>query len=95
MQLKSLGFSMELQLRKFGNSTGITLPPTLLRAMGLAEGQVVVVSQTAEGALLIQPKQNRKKYTAAQLNALCNLNAPMPSDLTQWEQVKPVGSEAW
>jgi antitoxin ChpS len=86
---------MELLLRKFGNSTGLTLPPAILRELGFAEGQVVTVNKTPEGGLLIQPKRQRKKYTAAELNAMCNPKAPMPDDLVAWGDMKPVGSEAW
>lgn len=86
---------MELQLRKLGNSTGLTLPPSLMRDLGLAAGQLVNLSKTADGGLLIQPKRQRPKYTAAQLNALCNPKAPMPDDLAGWDRMKPVGSEAW
>lgn len=86
---------MELQLRKLGNSTGLTLPPSLMRDLGLAAGQLVTLNKTADGGLLIQPKRQRQKYTAAQLNALCNPKAPMPDDLVTWDQMKPVGSEAW
>jgi antitoxin ChpS len=86
---------MELLLRKFGNSTGLTLPPAILRELGFAEGQVVTVNKTPEGGLLIQPKRQSRKYTAAELNALCNLKAPMPDDLIAWDDMKPVGSEAW
>jgi antitoxin ChpS len=86
---------MELQLRKLGNSTGLTLPPALMRDLGLAAGQLVNLSKTADGGLLIQPKRQRQKYTAAELNALCNSKAPMPDDLVAWDQMRPVGSEAW
>jgi antitoxin ChpS len=86
---------MELQLRKLGNSTGLTLPPSLMRDLGLAAGQLVTLNKTADGGLLIQPKRKRPKYTAAELNALCNPKAPMPDDLAAWDRMKPVGSEAW
>jgi antitoxin ChpS len=86
---------MELLLRKFGNSTGLTLPPAILRELGFVEGQVVTVNKTPEGGLLIQPKRQRKKYTASELNALCDPKAPMPDDLVAWGDMKPVGSEAW
>ena len=85
---------MELHLRKLGNSTGLTFPPSLMRDLGLVAGQVVTLNKTAEGGLLIQPKRERRKYSAAELNALCNLKAPMPDDLVAWEAMKPVGSEA-
>ena len=86
---------MELQLRKLGNSTGLTLPPSLMRDLGLAAGQLVTLNKTADGGLLIQPKPKRPKYTAAQLNAQCNPRASMPEDLVAWGHMKPVGSEAW
>ena len=86
---------MELQLRKLGNSTGLTLPPSLMRDLGLAAGQVVSLNKTADGGLLIQPIRKRRKYTAAELNALCNSKAPMPDDLVSWDAMKPVGAEAW
>ena len=86
---------MELQLRKLGNSTGLTLPPSLMRDLGLAAGQLVTLNKTADGGLLIQPKPKRPKYTAAQLNAQCNPRASMPKDLVAWDHMKPVGSEAW
>ncbi len=86
---------MELQLRKLGNSTGLTLPPSLMRDLGLAAGQLVSLNKTAEGGLLIQPVRKRHKYSATELNALCNPKAPMPDDLVSWDTMKPVGSEAW
>jgi len=85
---------MELQLRKRGNSIGLTLPPSLLRELGLMAGQVLTLNKTPEGGLLIQPKHERRKYTASELNALCDPGAPMPPDLAAWDQMKLVGNEA-
>lgn len=85
---------MELQLRKLGNSTGLTLPPSLMRDLGLAAGQLMTLKKTSGGALLLTPKTQRRKYSAAELNAHCNLKAPMPDDLVAWEQMTPVGNEA-
>ena len=84
---------MELQLRKMGNSTGLTLPPSLMRDLGLAAGQRMTLSKTPDGALLLTPKIERRKYSAADLNAQCNAKAPMPADLVAWEQLAPVGNE--
>ena len=75
---------MELVIRKFGNSTGLTLPAALLRDMGLAVGQVLSLNQTEDGALMLRVKANRKKYTAKELNA----------DLEAWDQMKPMGNES-
>lgn len=66
-----------------------------MRDLGLAVRQLVTLAKTADGGLLIQLKRKRHKYTAAQLNALCDPKAPMPDDLVAWDQLKPVGSEAW
>lgn len=85
---------MELQLRKLGNSTGLTLPPSLMRDLGLVAGQLMTLKKTSNGALLLTPKKERRKYSAAELNAQCNLKAPMPDDLMAWEHMRPMGSEA-
>lgn len=84
---------MELQLRKLGNSTGLTLPPSLMRDLGLAAGQLMTLRKTPSGSILLTPKVGKRKYSAAELNAQCNLKAPMPDDLVAWEQMVPVGSE--
>ena len=85
--------AMELVIRKLGNSTGLTLPTSLLRDLGLAVGQVMSLQQTEDGTLMLRAKATRKKYTAKELNALCDFNAPMPTDLEAWDKVKPVGNE--
>lgn len=84
---------MELVIRKIGNSTGLTLPAALLRDLGLAVGQVMSLDKTEDGALVLRVKSTHKKYTAKELNALCDLNAPMPVDLIAWDDMKPVGNE--
>ena len=84
---------MELQLRKFGNSTGFTLPPSFMRDLGLAAGQLMRLCETPSGSIVLTPKVGRRKYPAAELNAQCNLKAAMPDDLLAWEQMLPVGNE--
>ena len=85
---------MELVIRKMGNSAGLALPAPLLRELGLSVGQTLLVGRSDEGALTLRPKQARKKYRAAELNAQCNPRAPMPSDLAAWDTMRPVGHEA-
>ncbi len=84
---------MELVIRKIGNSTGLTLPTALLRDLGLVVGQVMSLNKMEDGALVLRIKSTRKKYTAKELNDLCDFNAPMPEDLIAWDNVKPVGIE--
>lgn len=89
-----IGTAMELVIRKIGNSTGLTLPTALLRDLGLSVGQVMSLDKTDDGALVLRAKSTRKKYSAHDLNALCDFNAPMPEDLVAWDSVKPAGNEA-
>ncbi len=84
---------MQASLRKLGNSTGLTFPPALLRDLGLVAGQVVTIDKTADGNLLLRPQRERRKYTAAELNAQCKAKAPMPADLVAWDQMRSVGDE--
>lgn len=84
---------MELVIRKIGNSTGLTLPTALLRDLGLSVGQVMSLNKTEDGALVLRVKSTRKKYTAKELNDMCDLKAPMPEDLIAWDNVKPAGNE--
>ena len=83
---------MELQLRKFGSSTGLALPRSLMRDLGLAAGQLMVLRKTPNGSVLLTPEVARRKYSAAELNALCNLKAPMPDDLVAWERIAALDS---
>jgi antitoxin ChpS len=69
---------MELILRKFGNSTGVALPPSILKNLGLKAGQPLTVSATTAGGVLLTPI---RRYTRAQLLAMCNAKAPIPDDL--------------
>ena len=79
-----------LTIRKMGNTAGLALPVKLLREFKLSVGSTLTVSQTPEG-LLLKPAQPR--YTLAQLLALCDANAPAPTDLLLWDSAKPVGKE--
>lgn len=85
---------MELIFRKLGNSTGLTFPASFLREHHLQEGQVVLVNANPDGSISLAPKVQRKRYTAAELNAQCDFTAPLPEDLNDWDNAPLVGSEA-
>ena len=85
---------MELVLKKLGNSTGLTFPAAFLKEHGLSDGVVMDVQPQQDGSLLLRPMMQRKRYTAAELNAQCDLSAPYPDDLLEWENAPAVGSEA-
>jgi antitoxin ChpS len=84
---------MELVLKKLGNSTGLTFPSAFLREHHLRDGQTVVVNTQSDGTIILTPKAIKKRYTAAELNAQCDLKAPMPADLQDWDNAPIVGSE--
>jgi antitoxin ChpS len=84
---------MELVFRKIGNSTGLTFPPSFLREYGIGEGQVISLEVKSDGTFILKPKKTRKRYTAKELNALCNFDALMPEDIQEWENAPAVGSE--
>jgi antitoxin ChpS len=84
---------MDLMFRKIGNSTGLTFPSSFLREHGISEGQIFSLDAKGDGTFTLQPKVIRKRYSAKELNALCDFDAPMPEDLQDWEQAPKVGSE--
>lgn len=77
-------------IRRQGNSIGLVLPQTVLRETGFTVGQTVSLEATA-GSLII--KEKRKRYTAAELNALCDPDAVLPADLQGWDEMPDVGLE--
>ncbi len=85
---------MELAFKKLGNSIGITFPASFVRELRVSEGQVVTVDTKDDGTITLRPKIGRKRYTAAELNAQCDLSAPMPSDLLDWDKAPVAGNEA-
>ena len=80
----------EATIQRQGNAIGVALPPSILRQMGFAVGQTVTLQATSEGLLI---KATRTRFTAAELNAQCDPDAPMPDDLQAWENMPPAGTE--
>jgi len=83
---------METAIRKLGNSAGIILPAAFLRSLKCEVGQTIDIA-VEDGRLVVTPKRS-KRYTAAELNALCNPRAPMPEDIVAWERAPVAGGEA-
>lgn len=77
-------------IRRQGNSIGLVLPQTVLRETGFTVGQTVSLEATAESLII---KAKRKRYTAAELNALCDPDAALPTDLQEWDDMPDVGLE--
>ena len=78
------------KVQKWGNSMALRIPATMLRSLGLAEGQAVALSVEA-GALVARPTQ--KRYTLASLLAECDFSKPMTAEEREWLDATPVGLE--
>ena len=83
---------MEVVLKKMGNSTALVMPPPVLKDLGIGVGQRMSLSTTIDGKIVLAPK---RKYTRADLIAQCNLKAPPPADMAEWDAAPPVGREVW
>ncbi len=82
--------TVEIVLRKFGNSTGAAFPPGVLRALKLEPGQAMLMDTTPDGKITLSPK---RRYNLADLIAQCDRKAPRPADMAGWDAVTPVGQE--
>lgn len=83
---------MEVVLKKMGNSTALIVPPTVLRDLGLSVGHALNLETTADRKIVLTPK---RKYTLAEMIAQCDLSAPPPADMADWDTMKPEGGEVW
>lgn len=59
---------VELKVRKFGNSLGVILPKDVIRRLGAAEGQTMLLTETPEGTFRLTPPnpEFEKKMSKAQ-----------------------------
>jgi antitoxin ChpS len=83
-------FSVEIVLKKMGNSTALVMPPPVLKDLGIGVGHRLTLNTTPDGKIVLTPK---RKYVLAEMIAQCDLKAPMPADLALWDVAKPVGQE--
>ena len=83
---------MELSIQKWGNSAAVRLPTALLDQLNVVLGDKLTIDIRPEGVMLL-PK--RPRYVLADLIAQCDLNAAPPADMAAWNEMKPVGREAW
>ena len=63
---------LELKLRKVGNSVGVVLPKEALTFLKVGEGDVLCVTEAAEGSLRISPAKsdfNRQMHAAQDIVA--------------------------
>lgn len=82
--------AMKLSIQKWGNSAAVRLPAAMLAQIGLKVGDSLDADVSGDSVLL---RAAKPRYTAKELNAQCNLKAPMPDDLLDWERMPAVGRE--
>lgn len=66
---------IELQLRKLGNSTGLTLPPAVLREHRLSAGQSITLATSPEVHLVLIAKPQKPRFIAKVLNTRCKVGS--------------------
>lgn len=84
---------MQIKIQQWGNSAAIRLPATVLKQMRLGVGSTLSLD-TAGEALVLKPVRSKPKYTLEELMAQCDLDAPEPADMADWNAMRPVGREA-
>lgn len=84
---------MEVKIQQWGNSAAIRLPATVLKQMSLSSGDILVLDASAQ-VMTLKPAKAKPHYRLADLMANCDLNAPEPAELADWDNMKPAGREA-
>ena len=82
---------MELQIRKWGNSAAVLLPTTMLEQLHAKIGDSLKVDFNGQKAAVEVAKP---KYSLKDLLAQCDMTAPKPDDLADWEHMRAIGNEA-
>jgi antitoxin ChpS len=80
-------------LRNVGGSVMMAIPKSLLDCLGLAANTKVALS-VDHGRLIVEPRP-KPKYTLAELLAQCDPSAPESPEEREWQEMEPVGREAW
>lgn len=83
---------MNTVIRKIGNSSGAIIPSDLLRRMKLKDGDTITIAEE-RNSLVITKAKLRPRYTLDELLAQCDMQEPMPEELTEWDAVPPAGDE--
>ncbi|MFI8480437.1 AbrB/MazE/SpoVT family DNA-binding domain-containing protein [Pseudomonas sp. NPDC078700] len=83
---------MEVKIQQWGNSAAIRLPATVLKQMSLSSGDVLTLDASAD-VMTLKPAKTKLHYRLADLMAKCDLNAPEPVELSEWNSMTPTGRE--
>ncbi len=85
---------MKTNIRKIGNSAGLILPAVILKKLNLSEGDEIQISEKENQIVITPTKIKPNKYTLKELLAQCDLNAPMPEVVKEWDDIQPIGRES-
>ncbi|MCG8295417.1 AbrB/MazE/SpoVT family DNA-binding domain-containing protein [Pseudomonas entomophila] len=83
---------MQIKIQQWGNSAAIRLPAAVLKQMRLGVGSTLNLD-TAGETLVLKPVRSKPRYTLEELMAQCDLDAPEPADMADWNAMRPVGRE--
>jgi len=83
---------MQIKIQQWGNSAAIRLPAAVLKQMQLGVGSTLSLD-TAGDTMVLKPLRTKPKYTLEALMAQCDLTAPEPADMADWNAMRPVGRE--
>jgi antitoxin ChpS len=83
---------MQIKIQQWGNSAAIRLPAAVLKQMQLGVGSTLSLD-TAGETMVLKPLRTKPKYTLEELMAQCDLTAPEPADMADWNAMRPVGRE--
>tara|TARA_R110001606_G_scaffold399101_1_gene580731 strand:- start:19032 stop:19283 length:252 start_codon:yes stop_codon:yes gene_type:complete len=83
---------MQTNIRKIGNSAGAIIPAALLKKLNLSQGDTITIEENG-GKIVIS--NAKPVYQLKDLIAKCDLSAPMPTALQEWDAVEAVGNEKW
>ncbi len=83
-----------VSIRKQGGAAIMTIPPDILKALHVDVGSVLSL-EVQDGAFVAQPVTPviRKRYSLKDLLSQCDSSAPILKDITEWDNMAPVGAE--
>lgn len=81
---------LQSKIQKQGNSAGVLIPASMLKAMNIGIGSDITLNMRNDGLLIMPAK---KRYTLNELVAQCDPKGKMPADLALFETAQSVGRE--
>lgn len=85
--------TMQLKVKKLGNSHGLLIPAADMRRLELHVGDELE-TRVEGGKLIIElPKRQKKRYKLADMIAQCDIEAPRTPSVDDWDNMEPQGDE--